>query len=250
MRIIDSHVHLGSKSYSNLISEDSENLLFRLKNEAEDFIKLMNQNGIDKSIVFGIPHKDIDVNDTNNYIFEAYLKYKDRFIPFCRINENLEKNLILGFEGAKVHLLYENLNIENIKEYCQTLEYYKKPLIVHALFNNKVEQIKSILNYAPKLNIILAHMGRKELYTMNGVLKVLKGLKQFPNVYFDTSTVGTAIAIEQAVNIVGNNRIFYGSDYPIGLIYSNELSIVLNSKLRDFEKENILSRNIENLLKR
>lgn len=179
MKIMDSHVHLGSDSYSKLISKKSDNLLFRLKNTYEDFINIMDQNGIDQSVIFAVPHKDIDVDTSNDYIYEAYIKYENRFIPFCRINDNLGKNIISGFKGAKIHLLYEDLNIEDMKDYFQILEYYKKPLIIHTLFKEKVEQIKRILSYAPNLKIILAHMGRKELYTMNGVIEVLEGLKKF-----------------------------------------------------------------------
>lgn len=258
MKIIDSHVHLSSNSYSNLISSESENILFRMENSIENFIRIMDKHKIDKSIVFSIPHTDIDVDASNDYILNAYKKYPDRFIPFCRLNEKLEENIKAGFKGAKLHLLYEKLDIENLKSYFEILEYYKRPITIHALFKNKVEQIKKILEYAPKLNIILAHMGRKELYTNNGVLEVLEGLKQYINVYFDTSTVGDSSIIEKGVNIVGNERIIYGSDFPFGEVwsreknenhyYNDELSLIINSKLNFKEKENILSRNISNLL--
>lgn len=258
MKIIDSHVHLGSNAYSNLISSDSDNILFRMQNSIENFITIMDQYNIDKSVVFSIPHKDIDVDSSNNYIYSAYLKYPERFIPFCRINENLEENLKSGFMGAKLHLLYERLELEELKPYFEILEYYKKPIIIHALFKDKVEQIKKILEYAPKLNIILAHMGRKEIYTNNGVLEVLEGLKQFYNVYFDTSTIGDKTIIEKGINIVGEDRIMFGSDFPFGEVWSNEsnksytysdeLTLINDSNLNKQVKEKILSRNIENIL--
>ncbi|MDD2203093.1 MAG: amidohydrolase family protein [Bacilli bacterium] len=257
-KIIDAHVHFGTGKYSPFLSEQAKESVFRMKNEAEQFIKIMDDNNVDKSIAFAVPHMRIDVDNSNNYIYEEYLKYPDRIIPFCRLNKNLEENLNKGFKGAKLHLLYEQLNISDLKKYFQILEAYNCSLILHALFKNKPEQVKQILEYAPKIKLILAHMGRNELYTMNGILEVVSKLSSFNNVYFETSTIGEKTAVEKAIAIVGEDRIIYGSDYPYGKIYyedqkqdysyNRDLAIVGDAEISEQAKVKIFRQNIQRLL--
>lgn len=264
MKTIDSHVHMAPKLIKKDILKDLSQrdiMVCSMENEIDSFIEQMSKSEIEKAIVFGVPHKNIAASDSNLYIYEAYLKHQDLFIPFCRLDDNLEENLNKGFKGAKLHLVYEDLTIDEAGEkgYFNVLEKYDCPIIVHAEYEDKPTQIKKILGYAPKLKIILAHMGRYQLYTMEGVLDILEELKDYPNVYFGTSTVGFMEAIEEGVKIVGEDRIVFGSDYPFSKMwkeshnedysYKNEKYLIINSSLSDSTKEKILYENINNILK-
>lgn len=254
MKIIDSHVHIGLNSFCN--NQDTE-FSFDLSNTYQNVIELMDSNDIERVVLLPIPHKDFDSYKCNDYVYEAYSKYPNRFIPFCRIDHKLEENLRKGFKGAKLHLLYEDIDVKKIKYELRLLEDAGLPLIVHALFKNKVKQIESILKIAPNLKIVLAHMGRGHLYTDEGVIDNALALKKYENVYFETSTIGKIDAIIETCNIVGDDKVIFGSDHPFGenwfrgkcnYEYSMELALYKNNGVDEILLQKILYDNIYKLL--
>ena len=180
MSIIDCHMHMGLAEFCLGTVAD---MPFDISNSVENTIALLNQYHIKQAVVFPIPHALFDVKRSNAYILEAYQRYPTRLIPFCRIDEELEQNLSKGFRGVKIHLLYEELEIKTIRKELQIIEDAGVPLVLHALFKDKVKQVKSILRIAPNLKLILAHMGRGHLYTGEQVVENAIGLKPYPNVY-------------------------------------------------------------------
>lgn len=251
MKFIDAHIHIGMNSFC-----DNRNSEFKydLCATYDEIIELMDINGINKAIVLPIPHKDFNIEKTNNYVFEAYKKHPDRLIPFCRIDNNLEENLKKGFLGVKLHLLYEDIEIKNIKKELQLIEDNNIPIIVHAKFSNKFKQIEQIFKYAPNINIILAHMGRGNIYTGEQTIDNALALKKYTNLYMDLSTVGDLQSIINVCEIIGYHRVIYASDYPFGKSffgerynYSNEFNI-LKQHLSNENGKLVFYKNIERLL--
>lgn len=251
MKLIDAHIHIGMDSFCKVESSD---LKYDLCSTYNEIIELMDINNVDKAVVLPIPHKDFNTQMTNDYVWEAYENYPDRLIPFCRIDKHLAENLNKGFRGVKLHLLYEDIEIKNIKKELQIIEDANVPLIIHAKFTNKVKQIEQIFKYAPNINIILAHMGRGHLYTGEQTTDNALALRKYPNLYMDLSTVGDLQSIINVCEIIGYDRVIYASDYPFGknylgekYNYSDELSI-LKRYLSGVNAENIFHKNIEKLL--
>lgn len=213
MKIIDSHIHLGLQEFC---SSPKDNVPFNLCNSAEDTVSLMDRYKIEQAVILPVPHVLFDAKRSNEYIFNAYCDHPTRFIPFCRIDNELEQNLAKGFQGVKLHLLYEGVELKQLKKEFRIVEDAGVPLILHALFKNKVEQVKQILKIAPNITIILAHMGRGHLYTGEQVVENAIGLRAYPNVFMDTSTVGDMRSIINVCEILGYDRVLYGSDYPFG----------------------------------
>lgn len=253
LEIIDTHVHVGLSNFC--ISKES-NFEFDLCNSYENMLSIMDIHQIEQAVILPIPYYEFDSQKGNEYILEAYNKYPNRFIPFCRIDDNLEKNLLVnGFKGVKVHLLYENLEIKAIRKELQIIEDAGVPIVVHAKFKNKVAQIEEILKYAPNIKIILAHMGRGHLYTGEQVVENCMRLKKYSNVYVDTSTIGDIKSIVNACEIIGYDRVMYGSDYPFGkqyyrekYKYEDDLKMLVNA-FSEKELRLVLSQNAKKLFK-
>lgn len=246
MKIIDAHVHLGLNKFCKNEKTDFD---VDLNNDYTEFINLMDENSIDKAIILPIPHKEFDSYLSNDYLISAHSAYPDRFIPFCRIDDRLEENFKRGFKGAKIHFVYEETNIEQIKNALLFLESIEAPVIIHALFNNKVKQMKEILKIAPNLKIILAHMGRGNIYTAEGVIENATELRKYDNIYFETSTVGNALAIKAACDIVGDERVIFGSDFPFGKVWlKNKKEYKYCDEITLFNKAGLGTDNIEKIL--
>jgi uncharacterized protein len=254
INIIDSHVHIGLNEFC---MNSNTKFKFDLTNKYTDFINIINETNIDKTIILPIPHKDFDSYLSNDYLISAYNAFPEKFIPFCRIDDRLEENFKRGFRGIKIHLLYEEIEILKIKNALLFLESIDVPLIIHALFNNKPKQIKEILKITPNLKIILAHMGRGNIYTDEGVIENALALKGFDNIYFETSTVGKQSAVKKVCNIIGEDRVVFGSDYPFGkawykskkqYFYCDEIAFLNNIDLPVSILEKIFYSNIYNFL--
>lgn len=251
MKIIDAHMHIGLPSFCE--NKNSE-FQYDLCSTYDEIIELMDANDIDKAIILPIPHKDFNLEKTNNYVFEAYKKHSDRLIPFCRIDEKLGENIDKGFRGVKLHLLYEEVDIKSIRSELQQIEDANIPIIIHAKYVNKVKQIEQILQYAPNINIILAHMGRGHLYTGEQTIDNALALKRYPNVYMDLSTVGDLQSIINVCEILGYERVVFASDYPFGknclgkkYRYIDEID-ALKRNLSHEQSELIFHENVERLL--
>ncbi|WP_409967961.1 GNAT family N-acetyltransferase [Bengtsoniella intestinalis] len=251
MKLIDAHMHIGQYSFCDVVNS---NFSYDLCSTYEEIIGLMDANKVDKAIILPIPHKDFNIEKTNTYVLEAYQRYPDRLVPFCRIDDHLAENLRKGFRGVKLHLVYEEIDIKNIKKELQLIEDSNMPLILHAKFSNKVKQIEQIFKYAPNINLILAHMGRGHLYTGEQTIDNALALRKYPNLYMDLSTVGDLQSIINVCEIIGYDRVIYASDYPFGknflgqkYSYSDELNI-LSRYLRGERGECVFHKNIEGLL--
>ena len=75
---------------------------------AESTVAVMDEQGVDKSVVFGFPWRTFDtVKQNNDYIIEAISRYPDQLIGFCCVNafhakaaNEVERCLDNGMQGV------------------------------------------------------------------------------------------------------------------------------------------------------
>ena len=243
MKIIDSHVHIGLNAFRN---SDEKILSYDLENSFEEYYSLFQMSGLSMACILPIPSMEWDSYKSNEYLLKSWELSKGSFLPICRIDKQLGYNLNNGFYGAKLHKVYEKYKKNDLLEYLRLLQLYDKPLIIHAAFKDKPGQVKNILKVAPNLKIILAHMGRGHLYTSEGVIENAQALRDYENIYFETSTVGNSSTIEKVCEIIGSKRMMFGSDYPFGRVYapnqykySDEFNVINNAQITENEKQDI-----------
>ncbi len=88
--VIDFHVHLFSKDIREnrsayFPSEPAFRLLYDSPKSrivgAEETIRMMDEEGVDKAVVFGFPWQDAEIfKKENDYIMEAVHRYPERLI--------------------------------------------------------------------------------------------------------------------------------------------------------------------------
>lgn len=251
--IIDSHIHIGLNEFYSGIGESKFPL--NLENDFYNYYKLLLKSKIDKACILPIPAADFDHEISNRYLNEAFEYSNGKMLPVCGLDTSIANNICGNFVAGKLHRVYDDIAPKQLYMYLKILEYYNKPLILHAKFKNKVKQVKDFLKIAPNLKIILAHMGRGHIYTSEQVFENLTELREFENVYFETSTVGNSDTITKSCSIIGSNRIMFGSDYPFGKLYlgskynyDDELDVINNAKISFADKENILSNTAKSVL--
>ncbi|MCK9218146.1 MAG: GNAT family N-acetyltransferase, partial [Firmicutes bacterium] len=205
--------------------------------------------------IFPFPFKEIDLSRANKYILEAYKKNQELFIPFFLMSEGLTPKHLenSNIYGVKEHF-YVTGDLDkrvffNIYDYLEQNGLF---LLIHSKLNTIVHNISLIKNNFPGLKIILAHSGRKWPFTGDDVMEtVIPELKNYKELYFETSTIRDSGVITAMVNQIGSQRILFGSDYPFSKqgedIYLTELAIVDEASISDEDKINILCSNFKNL---
>ena len=108
------------------------------------------------------------------------------FLPEEQVRLAHEEGLSITLHMVRGRALADPANQETIRRYCQSY---------------------------PNMRLILAHAARgfNPHHTMAGI-HALQGLD---NVWFDTSAVTDAGAIEAIINVMGHHRLLYGSDFPV-----------------------------------
>ena len=133
------------------------------------------------------------------------------------------------------------------KELCTILdaaEQYGMTVSFHTM-KDEQEEMTRMIEAHPKLDFVAAHPNEKEYFLLH-----LERLKKYDNFYLDLSGTGifryglTAYGVKK----VGSEKLIFGTDYPIcnPRMY---VQAILQEPITDTDKENILFRNAERLLK-
>jgi len=225
----------------------------RMDNSTEHQLAQMDANGVDMAIVFGFPLEEIDRVRANEYVLDAAHDHPDRFIPFMLVGDDTEHWLKRGARGFKQQdILYASERFDLMRAYAIMAE-AGVPMLIHFRAGkgySVTEQAQAILQRVPHLHLIIAHMGRNKPNTDDQVETALLGLRDFPNVFFETSTVRTPEAVARAVEIIGAERVIFGSDYPFNSFQDadplgEELAVIHRAAVPE---EPILSGNIRRWL--
>ena len=277
--IIDFHTHLFPRKIREsrkpyFAEEPAFQLLYESPKSrlvgARELINAMDENRVDKSVVFGFPWKKADTfKRHNDFIMDAVGKYPDRLIGFgcfdpahkAAVAET--ERCLLGGLGGIGELAFYKFRISNavldqmvpIMEICCSRDL---PVLIHTnepvghvypgKTPNTLAQIYRMINRFPQNKIVLAHWGGG-IFFFNLLKKEVK--EKLKNVYFDTAAspyLYDPEIYQVAVNLVGFDKILFGSDYPLlpPARYFNEMEA---AGLSDNQIKNICGLNAAKLLK-
>ncbi len=244
--IVDFHTHIFPQAIREnreayFSSEPAFKLLYanpgaKLVGAAE-IVDAMDQEGVDKSVVFGFPWQNSQtVIKHNDYILEAVARYPERLIGFCCLDPlgreaaaEAERCLDAGIAGLGELAFYQSgietsildkltplMEICRAKD-CPTLIHTNEPVghIYPGKTPNTLRQIYSLIQKFPQNKIVLAHWGGG-IFFYNLLKKEVE--ESFKNVYFDTAASPFLYAPEiyrYAKEIIGLDKILFGSDFPL-----------------------------------
>lgn len=243
--IIDSHLHLR------------DDVFVGAEGSPENIVRLMDQVGIDKSVVFRIwCTTDASIKAGE----EAARKYPDRLIPYAYAVPSYERP-VLGeldaalsagaFRGVKVHAGDARLAGYIIDPVLELAAKHDVPCLVD--YRGDDADAERMAKEFPKLKIIAAHLG-KYLCTEEEVIDRFIALaERYDNVFLDVSGVVLPHKIRDAAKRVGSGRVMWGTDGPRKTpdtpdFARMELAKVRALRLDESEKEDILGRTAAGLL--
>jgi predicted TIM-barrel fold metal-dependent hydrolase len=204
---------------------------------AKQLIGTMDEQKVDKSIVFGFPWKNPETfKKHNDYIMDSVKKFPDRLIGFAcfnishkEIDKETERCLSAGLSGVGELALYTSglaeesiKHLEPVMEICRAKDV---PLLLHTnepvghIYPGKspmtLSQIYAFVKRFPENKIVLAHWGGGIFFYTLMKREVTETLK---NVFFDTAA--SPFLYHQAIydaakKCGGIEKILFGSDFPL-----------------------------------
>jgi len=204
---------------------------------AEGLIANMDEEGVDKSVVFGFPWRTADHFKRNNdYIIEAVERYRGRLIGFCTFylpaegaEMELERCLNAGLSGVGELAFYSSTigddAVHALEPIAEMALSFDVPLLIHTnepvghSYPGKapmtVKDSYRLLQRFPNNKIILAHWGGGILF-YHLMKKEVKPVLQ--NTWFDTAAspyLYDSMIYPIAAAILGPHKILFGSDFPL-----------------------------------
>ena len=244
--IIDFHTHIfprevrGARDHFFDREPDFERIYSRPGSKLsgiEELIGTMDEEGVDKSVVFGFPWRTLDhFRRNNDYVMEAAERYRGRIIGFCTFNlpvkkaeTELERCLNCGLSGVGELAFYSSALGEDalraLAPIAEIAQSFDVPLLLHTnepvghSYPGKapitVRGIYRLLQRFPDNKIVLAHWGGGILF-YHLMKKEVKSVLR--NTWFDTAASPYLYDREiyaLATEIVGPHKVLFGSDYPL-----------------------------------
>ena len=236
---------------------------------ADDLIESMDKDGIDISVVLNIGWTSHDLCvETNDYILESINRYPKRLIGFCAVQprsldralkeiERCAKRGIRGIGEMRPDIQQLDLkNTEMVKPFIEAIKKYHLILLTHSSepvghqYQGKgavtPDSLYSLVTDFPDLTLVCAHWGGGlPFYALMPEVK-----RAMSNVFFDTAAspfLYSPQVYNQVIQLVGADKILFGSDYP--LLATGRLLREINSlDLLGEVKNLILSGNAKELL--
>ena len=244
--IVDFHTHIFPPDIRDnrdqyFQNEPAFELLYRPATSklvgAKDIVATMDEQRVDYSVVFGFPWKDITkITFQNDYILSAVRKFPNRLVGFCCVDPShpkaaaeVERCLNAGLSGVGELAFYEkgidNAALDQLSPIMEICEEKALPVLIHTnepighAYPGKspitLVEIYRLVKRFPKNKIVLAHWGGG-IFFYHLMKKEVK--KHFTHVYFDTAAspyLYDAVIYQIAAQIIGAEKILFGSDYPL-----------------------------------
>jgi predicted TIM-barrel fold metal-dependent hydrolase len=244
--IVDFHTHIfpsGIRQNREKLfpSEPAFKLLYQSPKSrligASELVNAMDENGVDKSVIFGFPWTDADTFKMHNdYIMEMVHKYPDRFIGLCcfetsgkHITGETERCLAGGLSGIGELAFYQSgfddFSLDQLAPVMEICANGNLPVLIHTnepvghcypgKTPNTLAQIYKLINRFANNKIVLAHWGGG-IFFFNLLKKDVKDRLQ--NVYFDTAASPFLYdpgIYQIAIQVIGVDKILFGSDFPL-----------------------------------
>jgi uncharacterized protein len=201
---IDAHAHIGKfGSWAGLEST------------ADELAKQMELYNVKKSALFYL---------NNELVKEAVEKYPSLFVGYVWPNPNEGERAVelvriaLGkwrFKGIKLHPLIHAFlpNDDSVHPIMEEARRFKVPVAIHSGHPpfSLPWSIGELAENFPDVTIVMLHMGHGHGVYIQSAINTAK---RYDNIYLETSGMPMHTKIKEAMQLLGDDRVMYGSDTP------------------------------------
>ena len=244
--IIDFHTHIFPEAIRNnrekyFPSESAFKLLYDSSGSklvgAKEIVAAMDEQGVDRSVVFGFPWKaSATFKMQNDYVMEVVTRYPDRLVGLCCFDPfnkeavpEARRCLESGLSGIGEIAFYQSgIDDTALDMLTPLMEICLDKDLVFLIHTNEpvghrypgktpntLKQLYTLVTRFSENKIVLAHWGGG-IFFFNLLKKEVK--ERLKNVYFDTAASPFLYDPEiyrYAAEIAGVDKILFGSDFPL-----------------------------------
>ncbi len=244
--IIDFHTHIfpgdiRKNRQKYFTSEPAFELLYSSPKSkmvgAQQIVNVMDEEGVDKAVVFGFPWQNADTfKRHNDYVIKAVQRYPDRLIGFgcfdplhSKASREAQRCIESGMFGIGELAFYQSgFEVETLDRLSPIMEICRAkdlPVMIHTnepvghnypgKTSNTLAQIYAMVKRFDENKIVLAHWGGG-IFFFHLLKKEVRSTLR--NVYFDTAASPFLYDVEiypTAIRLAGVDKILFGSDFPL-----------------------------------
>jgi len=265
MRICDAHLHYGDPGPLRAITENSP-LRERFPcyqtvqyGRMDDYEARFAENGVERSVLVPFVFREVDKARESIRVLDYARRYPVKYYGYALVDDEepgFADRHAAEMVGLKQHIVLHETELTDIrKDICASLQDHELILLLHTHGDKRIGYVTEIVKNFPRLKIQIAHMGRGKPGDLPFIYQVLEAMRPFENVFFDTSTVRQSEVVSRAVDMVGPERILYGSDFPFFMDRAGEENImeaqvrhILRAGLPERQQELIFSGNFDRLI--
>ena len=249
--IIDADVHISpTKEGNNSIS-------------TEELIRRMDYAKVDKALTWLQPPYLREIDQANEYVYQAARSYPDRILGFGWADPNLgvekAKDAVrkcvyeYGFYGVKLNGAQNSFFIDDpdlsmpvIEEIAKTGKILAFHVGADAYEHTHPFRVGKIAKQYPEMQILMVHMGGASFVGMSDA--AIEVAQLYPNLTLIGSSVRTS-HILKAIKVLGAGRVCFGSDTPFELmdVEVAKYQALLKGRVSEKDKEKIMCGNIAQL---
>jgi predicted TIM-barrel fold metal-dependent hydrolase len=180
-----------------------------------DLLKLMELHDVRKSVLFA---------PDNELVRDSVAKFPEKLVGYVWPNPNEGERAVdlvrraLGewkFKGIKLHPLVHAFlpNDEVVHPIMEEARRFKVPVAIHSGHPpfSLPWSIGELAENFKDVTILMLHMGHGHGVYIQAAINTAK---RIDNIFLETSGMPMHTKIKEAVNVVGENRVMYGSDIP------------------------------------
>ena len=224
--------------------------------KAKDFVRIMDETGIDKACVFTL-EGFLDARACNERLLALTKGFEDRLFPFATVDPHMGDQAVkdlrraarkLGMRGLKLHPWLQAFSLTNpyfLKVVEETIR-----LNIPIIFHNGSPpyacptQVGNLARKFPEAKLILGEAGLKDLW----LDAVAVGMK-YPNIYL-CPAASPFSAVTAMVKSVPIGKLVFGTD--LGFSQKEEVLLEIEKirllRLSAKEQEMVFSKNISTLV--
>lgn len=237
-RIIDMHTHLYRFTEEQQISGTIEADGMTLHSTMQDLLGPR----VEQYLSFPFPLKDLQFDSANAHICEESLKHE--FIRGLmiikpeddpdQVRATVQKQSICGFKCYHHYAACGDTFEASVEEFLpdwawEIADQQNLIIMLHLVKSQALSDpdnlgyLRDRLTRFKNARLVLAHCARG--FAARNTLEGLETVRQFENLFFDTSAVCEPAAMEAIIRSTGVTRLMYGSDYPVSQMRGKAISL-------------------------
>lgn len=245
--IVDANANIGPTVYQD----------FEFKPTLADLTRALEDAGIDRAVVAPLTPPSLDYDQANGEL-AARIEEQSAFVGIGRIDPRIDgsagyaETALTEYDlhGLKLHPWEESFPITApyVRPIFEVARKYNVPVWIYAGYPgvSHALSIREVARAFSDVDIILTHGAQLDISGLSLSDATLLA-RETENTYFELSGVYRRDLIEDLTDIIGADRMLFGTNAPY-FHPTVEKSRIATAQITDDEKEFILGKTIETLL--